>query len=219
MKTAILFGATGLVGSELLRRIPDDPHYEKLLVFVRKKFKARHLNVQVHEVNFDDPDSFAHLVKGDECFCALGTTMRKARSKEAFRKVDFELVVKIAEIASSNNVKKFLVVSSVGANPSSKNFYLRTKGEMEKEVQKFPFPETIIVRPSFLLGKRREFRLGEMVGIGFARILNPLMIGPLKDYKPIRVKMLAKAILNLANSANDKSVFSSPELMQLGKMF
>src|SRR5437016_4187581 len=108
MKTAILFGATGLIGNELLGRIPDDPHYSKLVIFVRRKFRTKRLNTEVHEVDFNNPDSFSHLVKGDDCFCCLGTTRSNAGSKEAFRKVDLDLVKKLAEIASANGVKKFI---------------------------------------------------------------------------------------------------------------
>ncbi|MCY7410811.1 MAG: NAD(P)H-binding protein, partial [Chitinophagales bacterium] len=112
MKTAILVGATGLIGNELSRRIPDDAHYEKLIVLVRRKIRLKHLHTQVHEVDFDKPETFAHLIQGNDLFCALGTTMKIAGSKENFRSVDHDLVLQIAEIALKNNINNFVMVSS-----------------------------------------------------------------------------------------------------------
>ena len=144
--------------------------------------------------------------------------MRKAGSKENFRKIDFDLVVKIAEIASRNGVKGFIVISSIGAKASSSNFYLRTKGEMEEAIQKFNFERVNIIRPSFLLGRRREFRIGEKLSTPFVRLLSPLMLGPLKKYKPIHARTVVKAILRIANSNNSKTIYESNELASLGRV-
>ncbi|MFI5135097.1 MAG: NAD(P)H-binding protein, partial [Chitinophagales bacterium] len=178
MKTALLFGGTGLIGKELLKRLANDPHYGLIKVFVRRKMTIKLLNVEMVEMNFEKLNESSSLISGDDCFCALGTTMRKAGSREAFRKVDFDHVVAIAKLAKQNGVKRFIVVSSIGADASSSNFYLRTKGEMEDALKQLSFEQLIIIRPSILLGKRNEFRLGERIGIFFARILSPLMFGP-----------------------------------------
>jgi len=218
MKTALIFGATGLIGNEVLRRIVDDAHYQDLKIFVRRNIRLKNLHAEVLLVDFEKLDEHSHLITGDDCFCCIGTTMRKAQSKENFRKIDFDLVVKIAQLASQNKVKRFIVVSSLGANASSSNFYLRTKGEMEEAIQKFPFEQITIVRPSILDGKRREFRTGERIGVLFAKILSPIMLGPLRKYKPIHVKRLVKAMLRIANSKNTRIIYESDELQKLGRI-
>ncbi len=218
MKTALLFGATGLIGSELLRKIVDDAHYHDVKLFVRRNLRVRNLHAEVIQVDFENLDDYAELIKGDDCFCSIGTTIRKARSKENFRKVDFDLVLKIAQTASQNGVKQFIVVSSVGASASSSNFYLRTKGEMEEAIQKLPFEKVIIIRPSILVGRRKEFRLGERAGILFARLMIPFMPGPLKKYRPIHVKKVVKALLRITNMRNAKTIYESDELKKLGRV-
>jgi len=217
MKTALLFGGTGLVGRELMKRLFEDWHYNELKVFVRKKMLIKHLHVDVIQIDFDSMNESAAMINGDDCFCALGTTMKKAGSQEAFRKVDYEYVMNIARIAKQNGVKKFLVVSSIGADPASSNFYLKTKGEMEMALRQLSFEELIIVRPSILMGKRTEFRLGERIGILFARILSPFMIGPIKRYRPIKAKTVARAMIKLANSSAGKIIYESNELRELAK--
>jgi len=217
MKNALVFGATGLIGNELIWRIVDDAHYKDVRVFARRKVRMKNLHAEVFQIDFEKLDEYAHLITGDDCFCCIGTTMKIARSKENFRKVDFDLVVKIAQLASQNGVKRFIVVSSIGANASSSNFYLRTKGEMEEAIQKFSFEQITIVRPSFLDGTRREFRIGERIGMLFAKILSPFMIGPLKRYKPIHARKVVKAMLHIANSKNTKIIYESDELRKLGR--
>ena len=218
MKNALLFGGTGLIGNSLLRRIVDNPHYAITKAFTRRNIRIKNLNVEVHQIDFDKIEESARLMTGDDCFCCLGTTMNKVKTREAFRNVDFGLVVKIAEIASKNGVRSFIVVSSLGANASSSNFYLRTKGEMEEAIQKIPFEKICIVRPSILIGRRGEFRIGESVGILFSRLLSPLMLGPLRKYKPIKTKTLVKAMMKLANTNQKKIIFESDELQELGRV-
>lgn len=219
MKTALLFGVTGLIGNELLRQIVDDGHYEDIKVFVRKNIRLKNLHATAFELDFDKLEEHAQLITGDDCFCCIGTTMKKAGSKENFRKVDFDLVVKIAQIASQNGVKQLIVISSVGANAASSNFYLRTKGEMEEAVQKFSFVKITIARPSVLVGHRREFRIGERVGIFLTRVFSPFMLGPLKKYRPIHVKKVVRAILRIVNSKNKQIIFESDELKKLARVY
>ncbi|HEY2915041.1 MAG TPA: oxidoreductase, partial [Candidatus Angelobacter sp.] len=136
-----------------------------------------------------------------DVFCALGTTIRKAGSQEAFRHVDMELPLRAAEQALSAGAEQFVVVSSVGADAASKNFYLRTKGEMERELAKLPFKAVYILRPSLLVGKRAEFRLGEAIGMRIAPALDLLTVGPLRKYHSMRAEIAGKAMVAAAKSA------------------
>lgn len=217
MKTALLFGATGLMGRELLKRLLNDPHYGQVKVYLRRKMTVKHLNAEVHQVDFDALADSASLISGDDCFCALGTTRKKAGSKEAFRKVDFDYVTSIAKLAKQQGVKRFVVVSSIGANAASSNFYLKTKGEMEEMLQQLGFEHLIVVRPSLLTGKRKEVRAAESIGILLAKLTGPFMIGPLKKYRSIKARVVAKAMIRLANMPFEKSVYESNELQELGR--
>ena len=201
-KIALVFGATGLTGSCLLNFLLKDSRYGKVKVFLRKKtdFPSDE-KLEVHVVELSAPENYSHLLQGDDLFCCLGTTIAVAGSKEAFRKVDFDLPVKIAEQASKNNVAAFIVVSSLGADSKSANFYLsklgmnslwslpqgylETKGEMEEAIQKFPFRKFSALQPSMLLGERKEFRFGELIGKGLMQALSFVFIGSLKKHKAI----------------------------------
>lgn len=217
MKTALIFGVTGLAGGELLRKMVDDAHYSKIEIFSRKNIRIQNLHVEVHQVDFEDIESFAHLIAGDDCYCCMGSTMKTAGSRSAFYNIDFNLVLKIAGIAAANQVKKFAVISSLGADAASKNFYLRTKGEMEKAILKLPFEQVIILRPSILAGKRKEFRPAEQIGKYAAQLISPLMLGPLKKYQPIQAKRLAIAMLRIMSSKSNQVIYESDEIMTIGK--
>lgn len=216
MKTALIFGATGLIGSELIRRIVNDAHYRDLKIFVRRNIRIRNLHTEVFPIDFEKLEEYAHLFTGDDCFYCIGTTIRKAKSNEKFRQVDVDLAVKIAQLTSQQGVKRFIAVSSLGANASSSNFYLHTKGEMEQAIQHISFEQVSFVRPSMLIGRRKDFRLFERIGILFGRILSPLMLGPLRKYRPIHVKYVAKAMLRVANSKTPQTIYESDELRRLG---
>jgi len=217
-KTALLFGATGLTGSYLLHLLQNDNSYEKIKIFVRRKtvFPSNE-KLEIQVVELSSPETFSQYLNGDDLFCCLGTTIAVAGSKEVFRKVDFDLPVKIAEAASKNNVSCFVVVSSLGADPKSSNFYLKTKGEMEEAIQKFSFAKTAILRPSMLLGDRKEFRLAELVGKGLMRVLGFVFIGSLKKYKAIQAKDVAKAMIVIANQDLGKIIFESDEIREMAK--
>ena len=150
-------------------------------------------------------------------FCCLGTTIAAAGSKEAFRKIDFDLPVKIAEEASKNNIFSFLIISSLGADTKSSNFYYKTKGEMEKTIQKFSFRKISILRPSMLLGGRKEFRLGEIIGKELMRALSFVFVGSLKKYKAIHAQNVAKAMVEIANNDFGKTIFESDEIRNIAK--
>ncbi|OFY56717.1 MAG: hypothetical protein A2Y87_00125, partial [Bacteroidetes bacterium RBG_13_46_8] len=151
-RTAVLFGATGLVGSHLLEILIKDEEYAKVFLFSRKPVKSASPKIQEIVTDFSDPKQMEGHFKGSDIFCCLGTTIKKAKTRESFRQVDFDLPVVLASIASRKPVNRFVVISSIGANAESRNFYLRTKGEMEQAVRGILGEKAVIVRPSMLLG-------------------------------------------------------------------
>lgn len=217
-KTALVIGSTGLIGSQLVDLLLASEHYEKVLIFVKRDSEKSHLKLEQHIINFDAPETYQHLVKGDDLFCTIGTTIKKAGSQSAFRKVDYEYPIAFSKIAKTNNIKQFLIVSSLGANKDSNNFYLTTKGEMEAELAKANFETTVIVRPFLLLGQRSEFRLGEKIGAFFSKGFSFLLFGKLKKYRPIESSTVAIAMYLLAQSnVKGYTIYESDELQNIGK--
>lgn len=216
MKTALVIGSTGLIGSQLVDILLESEHYQKVIIFVKRESGKSHPKLEQHIINFDAPETYQHLVKGDYLFCTIGTTIKKAGSQSAFRKVDFEYPIAFSKIAKTNNIKQFLIVSSLGANKDSNNFYLKTKGEMEAELAKANFETTVIVRPSLLLGERSEFRLGEKIGAFFSKGFAFLLLGTLKKYRPIESATVAKALYRLAQSnVKGYTIYESDELQNI----
>jgi len=193
---AIVIGATGLIGKELVRQLLDNSDYEEVVLLLRKSMGMSHSKLSEHIINFDDPQTYKDLLQGDVLFCAMGTTIKKAGSQAAFRKIDYQFVVDFAEIAQKNGVKQFSVVSSVGAKTNTTNFYLRTKGEMEAAVSRLEFDAVHIFRPSLLLGNRGESRPGEKIGEFFFKVFGFLFFGSLKRYRPVQGSAVAKEMID-----------------------
>ena len=176
-KTAILIGSTGLTGSHLMKILLNSDIYDKTICFVRRETKISHPKLVQHIVDFDDVDSYKDYMEGNDMFCCLGTTIKKAGSQEAFKKVDLTYPLQFAKVAAVNGIKQFSIISAIGANPESSNFYLRIKGKCEEELRKLPFQSISIFRPSLLEGNRKEFRFGEKA-LSFAmKILSIFLIG------------------------------------------
>ena len=199
---AIVIGSTGLVGEHLLQLLDKDPRFTSVCALVRKPGALQSSKINYVVANFDQLDPL--LVKGDVLFCALGTTLKKAGSKEAQYKIDLTYNFETARIAKANGVSKLAHVSSIGASAKSGNFYLRVKGELEEKLKDLNFDTAIIVRPSFILGDRKEFRLGEKIGIILMKALGFLMIGSLKKYKGVHAKQIAKCMIDEVCNTNNK---------------
>ena len=217
MKTALIIGSTGLIGSQLLDLLLESPNYEKVITFVKRDTGIQHPKLTQHIIDFDKPETYKEFVEGDDFFCTIGTTIKKAGSKEAFKKVDFEYPRQFATFALKNKAKQFLIISSLGADKSSGNFYLKTKGEIEDFLKNCSFESVSVLQPSLLLGDRKEFRLGEKVGSIFMKAFSFLLIGNLKKYKPIESKTVAKALLAIAKK-NDKGfkIYESDVIQEIG---
>lgn len=193
-KTALLLGATGLVGSHLLQQLLENPHYARVVALSRRPLAMQHPKLHQEILDFDHPD--AAKIKGDDVFCALGTTLAKAGSKEAQYKIDCTYPFEIGKIARQNGARQYLLVSSVGADAKSSNFYLKTKGDLEEKIRGLDFEHFVAVRPSFLMGERKEFRLLEKIGIVLARIFAPLIP---RRYRGIEAEKVARALIVKAN--------------------
>lgn len=217
-QTAIIIGASGLVGNEVLNLLLTDDHFDKVKVFVRKPLAMDHPKLEQHVIDFSLIYRSTDLVKGDVLFCCLGTTIKTAGSKEEFKKVDYAYPLAFAKVAKQNGLKKFILISSIGATNNTSNFYLKVKGDIEKELEKLKFESLIIVRPSMLLGNRKEFRLGEFIGKMVMKLVSVLFIGKFKKYKAIEATTVAKAmiVLSLSDLAG-VSVIQSDRLMEMGK--
>jgi uncharacterized protein YbjT (DUF2867 family) len=199
---AIVIGSTGLVGSHLLNQLEKNTQFTEVIALVRKPVNSNLLKAQQVMMDFDnmDPECF----HGDVLFCALGTTIKKAGSKSEQYKVDYTYNAEACRLAKLMGVKILAHVSSIGADSSSSNFYLRTKGELENTMRELRFDKSIIARPSIILGDRKEFRLGEKIGIVVSSILSPLMVGPLKKYKGVHASKIAAALLTEALNKETK---------------
>lgn len=217
MKKILLFGGTGLIGGELLQLLLQDPELH-VVAFSRQPIEVKHSAAAFTNllVNFDTIEEVATSITGDVLFCCLGTTIRKAKSQAAFKNIDHTLVLRIGRIAAANHVKKFLVISSIGANAASSNFYLKTKGEMEHDLQALPFDQLTILRPSVLTGKRKEFRFLERTGIAIASFISPLMIGSLQKYRPIAAHTVAKAMIRLSEQDEGYNIYESSTIQEAG---
>lgn len=194
MKTALVLGATGLVGHQLIQQLLDHPAYDRVVALVRRPMDMTHPKLHIEIVDFDKPD--ADKIRGDDMFCALGTTLKVAGSKEAQFRIDCEYPATFARMGKENGVRRFMLVSSVGADAQSSNFYLCTKGDLEQRLQGLGFESLIIARPSFLLGDRQENRPGERAGIVLVQWLKPLIP---KRYRGVQVADVAKALITAAN--------------------
>ena len=208
---------TGLIGSELLNLLLESSHYAKVITFVKRDTGKKHPKLTQHIIDFDKPETYKELVVGDDFFCTIGTTIKKAGSKKAFRKVDFEYPRQFAAFALQNRVKQFLIISSLGANANSGNFYLKTKGEIQDFLKDCNFESVAVLEPSLLLGNRTEFRFGEKVGTFFMKTLSFLFLGNLKKYKPIEGKTVAKALLKIAQINNTGfKIYESDVIQEIG---
>jgi uncharacterized protein YbjT (DUF2867 family) len=196
-KTALVIGATGLVGEETLKQLLNSAQYSKVIGLTRRPLDIKHAKLENPVVDFDKPGQYSSI-KADDVYCAMGTTIGKAGSQAAFRRVDFEIPLLVAKLALDNGAAKFILVSSMGADAKSMVFYSRTKGELEQALAQLKYKAVLIFRPSILLGNRKEYRAGEAIGRFAAEKLSFLFAGPLAKYKGTPVDLLAKAMIKEA---------------------
>lgn len=216
-RSAVVFGATGLVGKTLVHELLLRQEYERVVAVTRKDTGLRNSKLeQIMITDFSNLSDHERKLKADDFFCCIGTTIRTAGSKEAFKLVDLGIPVHIAKIAQDMAIPNLVIISSVGADPESGNFYLRTKGEMEMEVRKIYKGNLKIIRPSLLLGNREEKRFGEKVAVGVMNAMGWMFVGPLKKYRGISSETVAKAMIKSAHLPDKRMYVESNELFDMG---
>jgi uncharacterized protein YbjT (DUF2867 family) len=212
-KSALVIGATGLIGKELVKILIDSNQYEKIKLVVRRPIDIESKICEEHIVDFNQLHTYPELFKVSDVYCCLGTTIKVAKTKEAFRRVDYEYPVVAAKLAKENGVQKFLIVSSMGADPKSLFFYSRVKGDVEATLTSLNLPSLHIFRPSLLLGERSEFRFGEKIAEKASGVMNKLMVGPLRPYRGIQAKKVAAAMAIVAQSSKKgNNIYLSHEM-------
>ena len=215
MKTAIVFGSTGLIGGHLVNQLIQDNYYTKIKIFVRSQTSINNEKVEVINIDFNNLGNHKTEITGDDCFFCIGTTKQNSPDKNDYQKVELDIPKEIAQIAKANSVKSFIFISSIYANPNSSGNYVKFKGLVEEELKRLNFSKLGILRPSFLMGKRKENRVGEKIGILTFSVLSPLLFGPFKKMRPISSEIVAKAMIKIAKQNLQKITFESDEIVEL----
>ena len=215
MRTALIFGSSGLVGGHLLNQLIKDTNYSKIKLFVRSVPKISDPKVEIIKTDFNDLENHKEDIKGDDCFFCIGTTKKNSPDKDEYRRVELDIPREITKIAKSNLVNSFIFVSALYANSKSSGDYLKFKGLVEEELKRLNFPKIGIMRPSFLIGDRKEKRASEKIGIFVFKLLSPLLLGPLKKMKPIQAETVAKTMIRVANENLERNIFESDEIVEL----
>ena len=215
MKTALVFGSSGLIGGHLLNQLIKNDNYNKIKLFVRTEPVINEPKIEIIKTDFNNLESCKDNIKGDDCFFCIGTTKQNSPEKNEYRKIELDLPKEIAKIAKDNFIKSFIFISSIYANQNSSGDYVKFKGLVEEELKKLNFFNLGILRPSFLMGDRKEKRVGEKIGILTFRLLSPLLLGPFKKMRPINSGKVAKAMIKIANENLEKTIFESNEIVEL----
>ena len=215
MRKALIFGATGAIGSALLRLLNDADHYSEIHCIVRREPPISSEKIKAHIVNYDELDQLKLMQSIDDVFCTIGTTIKAAGSVESFKKVDRDYVHQVGKLAKRLNVKTCSVISAIGADARSSNFYNQTKGEVEELLRALGLNSLRLFRPSLLHGNRDEFRLKESAGYIALTIMSPLLQGPWKKYRAIHVEQVAKAMYESAREEYPAvQIFESDEIQR-----
>ncbi|WP_257009684.1 NAD-dependent epimerase/dehydratase family protein [Evansella halocellulosilytica] len=220
MKKALIAGATGLIGKQLVRELIAGGYYSEVHILSRKQTSFNDQHVIEHVIDYDSLEQYDHLFESiDDVFICLGTTMKKAKTKKQFIKVDYVYPTKIAELSQKAGVKKLLVVSAIGSDRESRFFYNRVKGKLEEALVILNLPSLHIFRPSLLIGEREEFRLGEQAAAYFTAPVSFLLAGPLEKYKPVKGKDVAAVMRAVAQEeSRGVHIYESDKIRHLGKV-
>jgi len=215
MRTALIFGSSGLVGGHLLNQLIKDTNYSKIKLFVRSDAEISDPKVEIIKTDFNNLQNHKEDIKGDDCFVCIGTTKKNSPDKDEYKRVELEIPREVAKIAKSNLVNSFIFVSALYANPKSSGEYIRFKGQVEEELKEINFSKLAIMRPSFLIGNRKEKRASETIGIFVFKLLSPLLLGLLKKMKPIHSETVARAMIAVIKNDIQQTIFESNEISEI----
>lgn len=219
MKTAIILGATGLTGSTLLHQLLQDERYSKIKLFSRSSIGVKNDKIEEYLIDLFELENYQSDFMADEVHCCIGTTQAKTRDEDTYHKIDYGIPVAAAKLAKNNQIPIFLVVSALGADVESRFFYNRTKGEMERDVLAEKIPETYILQPSLIGGKREEKRPFEAAWKKVMSVGDHLLVGPLKKYKSIHPDTIAKAMIYVSNHKYAATRIESGEIREIAESF
>lgn len=217
---AVVLGASGLIGHQLVQLLLQDNHYSEVNILVRRHVQLQHPKLKAQVVNFDDTADFRHKLGAPDCiFCCIGTTMKKVKGdKKLYRKIDYDIPVKAARMALDAGATNFVLVSSVGANKKASSFYLQLKGAVEETISSMSYKSVHIFRPSILFGDRKENRTGETVAQFFMKMIGGLLRGSWKKYRGVDSRVVAKAMVVAGKDVSSGvQVHHYTNLMQLAK--
>ncbi len=216
LKTVIVAGASGLIGSHLLHFLINEKDIEEIIALVRRPLDITDKKLRQKIISFDEPDTFREYINGTALFCCLGSTRKKTPDKDNYRKVDYYYPLSLAKIAAENKVSQFHLISALGADPNAKNFYSKLKGEVETEVKRLSIKSLHIYQPSLLDGNRLESRPLEKIAIKVMTIINPLLTGNLKKYRSIKAENVARAMVNqLFKDSEGLFIYPSDKIIEL----
>lgn len=217
-KIALIAGASGLVGKELLQLLLKGQEYDKVVALVRNPSNITNTKLDEMIIDFEKIEKIERLPQIDDVFCCLGTTIKKAKTKEAMTRIDVDFPLALARLGKVHKAKQYLVISSMGADPTSSVFYSRMKGRLEEELKQLGYPTLQIFRPSLLLGKRQEFRFGEGVATAIMPVISRLLVGPLAKYRAIEAHTVAAGMYRAANlNKIGVVVYLSDEIERVGR--
>jgi uncharacterized protein YbjT (DUF2867 family) len=213
----ILVGASGLIGSHLLKLLVESPEISEILVILRKPLNLSNSKVLELIINFEELESFSDDIKGDIIFCCLGTTKAATPDRKLYRKIDLEYPIRLATIGLKNAIKQFHIVSSLGADIKSSNSYLKLKGELEEKLKALAIESLHLYQPSLLSGNRKDYRPGEKLAINAFKFINPLLIGPLRKYRSIEAEKVALAMFKQSlKQLKGTYIYPSIQIQKLG---
>jgi uncharacterized protein YbjT (DUF2867 family) len=208
-KKAIIIGASGLIGSELLSALLHEPAYTEVITLVRKSLNTYHPKLKEIITDFSNLSEIKEHIKADVIFCCIGTTRAKTPDLSNYRKIDHDIPIEIGKIAVENQVKQYHLVSALGANAQSSNFYSKIKGETEDDLKALNIPAIHIYQPSLLRGQRKEKRVGEKIALVLMQAIDPLLVGSLKKYRSIKTSVIALAMYQ-QSLKEDQGIFTYP---------
>jgi len=214
-KTAIILGATGLTGGILLQKLLKDDRYGHIKLFSRKNSKIDHPKITEYIVDLLRLEESANEFTADEVFVCIGTTKKKTPDEAAYYQIDFGIPVAAAKLCVLNGIDSYAVISSIGASVKSRGFYLRTKGEMEEAVLGAGIKHCYVLRPSLIVGERKEFRFAEKISAALMWFFNLFMIGGLRKYRSIHASCIAEAMIRLVNDGAETGAVESDLIQEI----